>query len=39
VLCHDGGGNRIETVRALRRVLPRWQSMGLVTVPLDVQSH
>ena len=25
VLCHDGGGDRIETVRALRKVLPTWQ--------------
>jgi peptidoglycan/xylan/chitin deacetylase (PgdA/CDA1 family) len=34
VLCHDGGGNRAETVRALRRVLPTWKHRGYVTVPL-----
>jgi peptidoglycan/xylan/chitin deacetylase (PgdA/CDA1 family) len=34
VLCHDGGGNRAETVRALRRVLPTWKRRGYVTVPL-----
>jgi peptidoglycan/xylan/chitin deacetylase (PgdA/CDA1 family) len=39
VLCHDGGGNRIETVRALRRVLPTWQQRGLLTVPLQIQPH
>lgn len=39
VLCHDGGGNRIETVRALRRVLPTWQRKGLQTIPLQIQPH
>ncbi|HVV76464.1 MAG TPA: polysaccharide deacetylase family protein [Mycobacteriales bacterium] len=39
VLCHDGGGNRIETVRALRKVLPTWQRKGLLTVPLSIQPH
>jgi peptidoglycan/xylan/chitin deacetylase (PgdA/CDA1 family) len=36
VLCHDGGGDRIETVRALRKVLPTWKHRGYVTVPLIV---
>jgi peptidoglycan/xylan/chitin deacetylase (PgdA/CDA1 family) len=36
VLCHDGGGNRIETVRALRKVLPEWKHRGYVTIPLVV---
>jgi peptidoglycan-N-acetylglucosamine deacetylase len=36
VLCHDGGGNRSETVRALRKVLPDWKHRGYVTVPLVV---
>ncbi|HEX3705927.1 MAG TPA: polysaccharide deacetylase family protein [Mycobacteriales bacterium] len=39
VLCHDGGGNRSETVRALRKVLPRWQDQGLLTIPLSVSPH
>ncbi|MBV9872863.1 MAG: polysaccharide deacetylase family protein [Frankiaceae bacterium] len=34
VLCHDGGGNRVETVRALRRVLPTWRRRGYTTMPL-----
>jgi peptidoglycan-N-acetylglucosamine deacetylase len=36
VLCHDGGGNRSETVRALRRVLPTWKHRGYTTIPLVV---
>jgi peptidoglycan/xylan/chitin deacetylase (PgdA/CDA1 family) len=36
VLCHDGGGNRSETVRALRRVLPAWKHRGYTTIPLVV---
>jgi peptidoglycan/xylan/chitin deacetylase (PgdA/CDA1 family) len=36
VLCHDGGGNRSETVRALRKVLPAWKHRGYTTVPLVV---
>jgi peptidoglycan-N-acetylglucosamine deacetylase len=36
VLCHDGGGNRNETIRALRRVLPDWKHRGYVTIPLVV---
>lgn len=39
VLCHDGGGNRSETVRALRTVLPTWQAKGLLTIPLSVSPH
>lgn len=39
VLCHDGGGDRIETVRALRKVLPSWQRRGLLTVPLQITPH
>jgi peptidoglycan/xylan/chitin deacetylase (PgdA/CDA1 family) len=34
VLCHDGGGNRGQTVRALRKVLPVWKHRGYVTIPL-----
>jgi peptidoglycan/xylan/chitin deacetylase (PgdA/CDA1 family) len=34
VLCHDGGGDRIETIRALRRVLPAWKRRGYTTIPL-----
>jgi peptidoglycan/xylan/chitin deacetylase (PgdA/CDA1 family) len=34
VLCHDGGGNRSETVRALRKVLPEWKHRGYITIPL-----
>jgi peptidoglycan/xylan/chitin deacetylase (PgdA/CDA1 family) len=36
VLCHDGGGNRSETVRALRKVLPEWKHRGYITIPLVV---
>jgi peptidoglycan/xylan/chitin deacetylase (PgdA/CDA1 family) len=36
VLCHDGGGDRIETVRALRKVLPTWQRKGLLAIPLHI---
>jgi peptidoglycan/xylan/chitin deacetylase (PgdA/CDA1 family) len=36
VLCHDGGGNRSETVRALRKVLPTWKRRGYTTIPLIV---
>jgi peptidoglycan/xylan/chitin deacetylase (PgdA/CDA1 family) len=39
VLCHDGGGNRSETVKALRKVLPTWQRRGLLTIPLHVTPH
>jgi peptidoglycan/xylan/chitin deacetylase (PgdA/CDA1 family) len=39
VLCHDGGGNRSETVRALRRVLPTWKHRGYTTIPLVVPEH
>ncbi len=38
VLCHDGGGNRTETVRALRHVLPEWKHRGYITIPLIVPS-
>jgi len=34
VLCHDGGGNRAETVRALRKVLPTWRRRGYTVIPL-----
>jgi peptidoglycan-N-acetylglucosamine deacetylase len=34
VLCHDGGGDRAETVRALRKVLPAWRRRGYTTVAL-----
>jgi peptidoglycan/xylan/chitin deacetylase (PgdA/CDA1 family) len=36
VLCHDGGGNRSETVKALRKVLPSWKRRGLTTIPLQI---
>jgi peptidoglycan/xylan/chitin deacetylase (PgdA/CDA1 family) len=36
VLCHDGGGDRSETVRALRKVLPDWKRRGYDTIPLLV---
>jgi peptidoglycan/xylan/chitin deacetylase (PgdA/CDA1 family) len=39
VLCHDGGGNRNETVKALRKVLPTWKHRGYTTIPLVVPSH
>jgi peptidoglycan/xylan/chitin deacetylase (PgdA/CDA1 family) len=39
VLCHDGGGNRAETVRALRTVLPKWRHRGLTTMPLHITPH
>jgi peptidoglycan/xylan/chitin deacetylase (PgdA/CDA1 family) len=38
VLCHDGGGNRAETVRALRRVLPKWAHRGITTIPLRLET-
>jgi peptidoglycan/xylan/chitin deacetylase (PgdA/CDA1 family) len=34
VLCHDGGGNRQETVQALGTVLPILLDRGLTFVPL-----
>jgi peptidoglycan/xylan/chitin deacetylase (PgdA/CDA1 family) len=34
LLCHDGGGDRSETVQALRTVLPALQRRGLVFVAL-----
>jgi peptidoglycan/xylan/chitin deacetylase (PgdA/CDA1 family) len=39
VLCHDGGGDRIQTVRALRKVLPTWQRKGVLSIPLDITPH
>ncbi len=36
VLCHDGGGNRSETVKALRKVLPSWKRRGIATIPLQI---
>jgi peptidoglycan-N-acetylglucosamine deacetylase len=39
VLCHDGGGNRSETVRALRKVLPVWKRRHYTTIPLVVPPH
>jgi peptidoglycan/xylan/chitin deacetylase (PgdA/CDA1 family) len=39
VLCHDGGGDRSETVRALRHVLPTWKHRHYTTVPLVVPHH
>jgi peptidoglycan/xylan/chitin deacetylase (PgdA/CDA1 family) len=34
LLCHDGGGNRSETVTALRTVLPSLQARGITFVTL-----
>jgi peptidoglycan-N-acetylglucosamine deacetylase len=34
LLCHDGGGNRIETVRALHQVIPALQARKLEFVTL-----
>jgi peptidoglycan/xylan/chitin deacetylase (PgdA/CDA1 family) len=34
VLCHDGGGDRSETVAALRTAIPALKSRGLVLVTL-----
>ena len=34
VLCHDGGGNREETVQALGKVLPILLGRGLTFIPL-----
>jgi peptidoglycan/xylan/chitin deacetylase (PgdA/CDA1 family) len=39
VLCHDGGGDRSETVRALAKVLPTWKRRGYTTMPLHVTPH
>jgi peptidoglycan-N-acetylglucosamine deacetylase len=37
VLCHDGGGNRSQTVRALGTVIPTLLQRGLTFVPLSVR--
>ncbi|SEG70221.1 Peptidoglycan/xylan/chitin deacetylase, PgdA/CDA1 family [Thermomonospora echinospora] len=34
MLCHDGGGDRSQTVAALRQVLPRLKKRGMTFVPL-----
>lgn len=34
MLCHDGGGDRSQTLRALRTVLPKMKQRGLTFVPL-----
>lgn len=34
LLCHDGGGDRSETIKALRTVLPELKKRGLTFVPL-----
>jgi hypothetical protein len=34
VLCHDGGGDRSETIRALRTVIPALKQRGLTFVAL-----
>jgi peptidoglycan-N-acetylglucosamine deacetylase len=34
LLCHDGGGNRAQTIESLRTVLPTLKSRGLVFVTL-----
>jgi peptidoglycan/xylan/chitin deacetylase (PgdA/CDA1 family) len=38
VLCHDGGGNRHETVQALRTVIPSWKRRKLELVTLRLPS-
>ncbi|MCO5970560.1 polysaccharide deacetylase family protein [Actinoallomurus soli] len=34
LLCHDGGGDRSETIKALRKVLPKLQARGLSFIQL-----
>jgi peptidoglycan/xylan/chitin deacetylase (PgdA/CDA1 family) len=34
LLCHDGGGDRSETIKALRTVIPELKKRGLAFVPL-----
>jgi peptidoglycan/xylan/chitin deacetylase (PgdA/CDA1 family) len=34
LLCHDGGGDRSETIKALRAVIPALKSRGLAFVML-----
>jgi peptidoglycan/xylan/chitin deacetylase (PgdA/CDA1 family) len=34
LLCHDGGGDRSETLRALRTVIPRLKSRDLEFIAL-----
>lgn len=34
LLCHDGGGDRSETIKALRTVIPELKKRGLTFVPL-----
>ena len=34
LLCHDGGGDRSETIKALRDVIPKLKARGLTFVPL-----
>jgi peptidoglycan/xylan/chitin deacetylase (PgdA/CDA1 family) len=34
LLCHDGGGDRSETIKALRKVIPELKSRGLTFVAL-----
>jgi peptidoglycan-N-acetylglucosamine deacetylase len=34
LLCHDGGGDRSETIKALRKVIPALKKRGLTFVPL-----
>jgi peptidoglycan/xylan/chitin deacetylase (PgdA/CDA1 family) len=39
VLCHDGGGDRHETVAALRKVIPSWKRRKLEMVTLALPGH
>jgi peptidoglycan/xylan/chitin deacetylase (PgdA/CDA1 family) len=39
VLCHDGGGNRHETVVALNKVIPSWKRRKLEMVTLALPSQ
>jgi peptidoglycan/xylan/chitin deacetylase (PgdA/CDA1 family) len=34
ILCHDGGGDRSETIQALRTVIPALKQRGLAFVAL-----
>jgi hypothetical protein len=34
LLCHDGGGDRSQTLSSLRTVIPRLKDRGLEFIPL-----
>ena len=35
ILCHDGGGNRSQTVEALRQALPQLREQGYSFITID----